>query len=165
MEDQVALLSNLFNKVLSEKNSVHNLVHLRDLPSFRGEGHESAEDFLLKFERVGEANNWDDADRLRHLYLCLEKTALKWHDQNKGIKNWKEIRKQFLATFGKTRVDVDLRGDNSKKLIAENPLNYVFNCLEYLKVSDPHATEETKVNSLFDGLPTHSHSYETHLIQ
>ena len=75
MDPQMQILAELFNKVLADKKPSHKLVHSKDLPTFRGEGHESAEDFLLKFERAGEANEWNEEDKVRHMYSCLEKTA------------------------------------------------------------------------------------------
>lgn len=153
-EPSIKVLTDLFNQVLT-KEKPSKLLHSWDLPSFRGEGHESAEDFLLKFERVGLANKWENDDKLKHMYLCCDRSASKSHDHNKGIKTWNEMKQKFLSTFGKSRVDLDLQGESRKNQVAENPLSYVFTCLEYLEVSNPDATEETKVNALFDGLPNY----------
>ena len=55
--------------------------------------------------------------------------------------------------FGKKKADLDLAGESLRVAANENPLAYVYNVLNYLKVTRPNATEPEKVDKLYDYLP------------
>lgn len=145
MDDVIKLL-----KASTSKN-----VPLRDLPTFSGQSHEDANDFLLKLERCGVAYGWTDAEYLKYMSLTMEKSALRWFDANKTVQTFSEMKKKFLETFGRSQVDYDLLGESGKMAINEDPLAYIFHVLRYVKAISPNATEPEQVNKLFEGLPPH----------
>lgn len=129
-------------------------VHLRDLPTFGWQPHESAEEFILRYERCAVVHNWNDADRLKYMNLACEKSALRWHEANKThLLTFLDLKREFLRAFGKNLFDLDLQNFQRKFSASENPLAYVFRTLDYIMLSNPTATETEKVQRLFDGLP------------
>ena len=60
-------------------------VNSRDLPTFGGQPHEDADEFMLKFEACSTANGWNEGDKKRHIGLACQKNALKWLDANKAL--------------------------------------------------------------------------------
>ena len=150
VDDLAAMLA----KVTKIKNEEPRTLHIKDLPTFSGQGHEDAENFLLKFERIGKVYSWKDTDYVRHMFLALEKNALKWHDANKALTDWADLKKAFLQTFGKSRIDIDLQGPSKLMRATTDPLGYVFDILEQLRATNPSANDTAKVDALFVNLPS-----------
>ena len=98
-------------------------------------------------------------DKVRHYNLSLQKGALKWREQNKTIGACMVAKPELLATFGKTQVDYDLAGLSNYNFASDDPLNFVFQRLSYLKVTNPNLSDADKCNRLFEGLPSHLKSY------
>ena len=129
-------------------------VHLKDLPTFAGQSHESAEEFLLKYENCATVHGWGDADKQKYMALACEKSALRWHEANKAnFASFSDLKKEFLSTFGKNIFDLDLQGYTRRHAAQEDPLAYVFETLEFIRMSNPQASDIEKVQRLFDGLP------------
>ncbi|OQV11559.1 hypothetical protein BV898_14135 [Hypsibius exemplaris] len=96
-------LTTLF-KAVQVKNQ--KTVSLRDLPKFFAALHEDANDFILRLERCGYLHKWSNDDYIRHMYLAVDGiTTLHWHNNHKHITNWDALKKLFLRTFGKSRID------------------------------------------------------------
>lgn len=77
-------------------------VHLRDPRTFGGQPRESAEEFMLRYERCAIVPSWNDDDNLTHMNLACEKSALRWHDGNKThFVTFADLKKEFLKAFGK----------------------------------------------------------------
>ena len=93
--------------------------------------------------------------KLKHLYLAVTKNAMRWHESNKHLHNWADLKADFLNTFLKTRVDFDIVGQSSRLLASEDPVVFVFQVLNVVNTTSPNATEAEKVNRLFAELPIH----------
>jgi hypothetical protein len=149
-------VQDLVNVLTGIQADQSKMVQLRDLPTFGGQSHESAEEFLLKYERCGTVHSWTDADKLKYLNLACEKSALRWHEANKSrFTTWNIFREEFIKAFGKNLFDLDLLGLSRHFAASENPLGYVFEVLDYVLLCNPQATELERVQRLFDGLPMH----------
>lgn len=129
-------------------------VHLRDLPTFGEQPHESAEEFILRYGRCAIVHNWNDSDKLKYMNLSCEDTALRWHEANRAhFATFSNLEKEFLKAFGKNLFDLELQNFTRRFSAADNPLTYVFETLDCILLPNPAATETEKVERLFDGLP------------
>jgi hypothetical protein len=132
-----------FMRKMGKPEGEKRAIPVKELPTFRGEPNENAMEFLIRYERRGELHDWGDAEKLKYLYLTLERNAMDWHRSNLHLKTWKEMKDSFIATFGKNWVDVDFDQKANHKLAIEDPLAYVSRNFES---SDPLAPESAKIN-------------------
>jgi hypothetical protein len=54
-------------------------VRHRDPPIFRGSPEEDVVDWLFRFEQIADYNQWTHEQRFRHIGMCFEGVAGKWH--------------------------------------------------------------------------------------
>ena len=59
----------------------------------------------------------------------------------------------FLSFFGKCKDDFVIEKLSAKKYAIEDPNLFICQVLDYLAVTDPHATEIKKADGLYDALP------------
>ena len=76
---------------------------------------------------------------VRNAHSCLRAFEI---EHPKGYE-FDAIKNSFLRTFGKSWVDYDLQ-ERSKLCVTDDPLGYVFHILQFLRETNPKATEETK---------------------
>jgi hypothetical protein len=144
-----------FIRKMGKPEGEKRAIPVKELPTFRGEPNENAMEFLIRYERRGELHDWGDAEKLKYLYLTLERNAMDWHRSNLHLKTWREMKDSFIATFGKNWVDVDFDQKANHKLAIEDPLAYVSRIVRNFESSDPLAPESAKINKLLTGLPSH----------
>lgn len=101
---------------LIEASSSKN-VPLRDLPTFFGQGHEDADDFLLKLECCSVTYGWSDVEYLIYISLTMGKNVLSCFDANKTVQAFWEMKNKLSETFGRSQVDYDLLGEGGKMAI------------------------------------------------
>jgi hypothetical protein len=126
----------------------------RDLPSFKGKSYEDVQDFLLKYERTGRANNWDDDELKLNLNLALDGSALRYHELLEPSLSWDRMKSQLVKAFGKDRIDYDIANFDHKHIANEDPMGYITQTLRMIEVTLPGAKENEKVFRLIEGLPT-----------
>ena len=139
-----------------QNNQRPRKINPNDIPTFSDQGHEDADDHLLRFERFADFHALDEPEKVRHFSMSLNRNALRWFECNRlQFVNWAGIKSEFTKTFGKSFVDNDLTGRAAGMFVAEKPLDYVFQTLGYLQSTRPNASEAEKSDILFQGLPVY----------
>lgn len=114
-------------------------------------------DFILALENKGKFFAWVDADFVCYLPQCLDGSALQWYSalNRANFTTWNLLKDGLLKTFGRTDIDYDIRGWNANLLPDEDPVSYVTSVIKRMTLSDPGATETSKVTRMWEGLTTH----------
>ena len=108
----------------------NQIVSVKDLPTFGGQGHEDANDFMGQFESCAQVYEWDELLKIKHIKICLIRNAHNWllqyEAKNPPLNNrygyrFDNLKDEFLKTFGKSWIDYDLQ-DKSKLTVIDDPL-------------------------------------------
>lgn len=76
------------------------LLNPRTPNPFHGAPHEDVEDWLVHYDFVAVHNNWDNADKLRHVYFSLIDGARVWCETRAGIlTSWEDFKRPLLETY------------------------------------------------------------------
>ncbi len=151
---QEPTLQSIVQPIVQVQSSLAKPINPRDIPSFSGQSHEDVDDWIQLYSRAGEYYGWTDADFSRHLLLALSKSALEWHAEltRNGALPWPIVKLKMLEHYAKTRIDLDIMGDNERLSFNKDPNVYIDHTLRILRRRNLNASEESKVDALFSGL-------------
>lgn len=126
-------------------------------PVFRGAPEESISEWLLCYEHVASLNNWDQATKVKFLYLALDGDAKKWHTTQilTGAPNTWEEWATLLKTSFTSRHSVEiahLRLQNRTQLPSETPEQYYYDVVQLCARVNPSMTEDDRLRHLMRGL-------------
>ncbi|KAH7982839.1 hypothetical protein HPB52_007400 [Rhipicephalus sanguineus] len=126
-------------------------------PVFRGAPEESISEWLLCYEHVASLNNWDQATKVKFLYLALDGDAKKWHTTQilTGAPNSWEEWATLLKTSFTSRHSVEiayLRLENRTQLPSETPEQYYYDVVQLCARVNPSMTEDDRLRHLMRGL-------------
>ena len=52
----------------------------------------------------------DEEEKIRHFGMTLQRNALRWLHADSHLVEWDDVKRVFLAMFGKSAIDYDLAG-------------------------------------------------------
>ena len=110
------------------------------------------DEFFDKIELCPNAFGWKADEKAPRLRLVLTKNALHWYQNNAQL-GWEDLKKQFLRTFGKNKIDLDIAGESLRTVANEDPGGFVSSVLNYLKLTRPIAGDTEKIDQLYYCLP------------
>lgn len=122
---------------------------------FHGDTFEDAEDWLERFERVAEFNEWNEERRLRNAYFALEDNARTWFENHEAtFVSWDAFRRELLATYPSTdrreRAEAALQARNQRN--NESVAMYVEDMSRLFRRADPNMSEDNKLRHLMRGV-------------
>lgn len=122
---------------------------------FHGDTFEDAEDWLERFERVAEFNEWNGERRLRNAYFALEDSARTWFENHEAtFVSWDAFRRELLATYPSTdrreRAEAALQARNQRN--NESVAMYVEDMSRLFRRADPNMSEDQKLRHLMRGV-------------
>jgi Retrotransposon gag protein len=97
----------LIGDIVREENRVRRKE--REPPLFRGEAHEDAVDWLLRYEEIAHYNEWNVDEQLHNFGIHLEGVARRWYlSLIPAPLNFPDLRARFLVAFKPPNYDIDL---------------------------------------------------------
>ena len=66
------------DKSLKRIQTKIKILSVKDLPTFGGQAHEDANDFMGQFESCAKVHEWDEDLQIKHLTLALVRNARSW---------------------------------------------------------------------------------------
>jgi hypothetical protein len=132
--------------------------HLR-LEPFTGRDNRELVKWLREFEYHAEANNWDDATKLRKFPIHLRDYGLLWFDQNVKRSStppttWRELKSlildDLLSTDHRSYLHTEIR--RRKQAPNESVYNYILVKRDLCLELDDRMSDSDLIEYLFQGL-------------
>ncbi|UYV67845.1 hypothetical protein LAZ67_5002210, partial [Cordylochernes scorpioides] len=156
-EDSVELKEMTVN--IEEATQVGNyfVQHLPRNPSmFSGEDGEDPLTWFKGYKRVAKHNHWDETLCLANVYFYLNRTALKWFENNEEtIRNWEEFTTQLESVFGKSeslRLLAEKKIKIRAQLKGESTEFYIQDVLRLFQEVDLQMSEGDKISHFMKGI-------------
>ena len=127
----------------------------RDPPTFSGLAGEDVVNWLGRFERIAEHNQWAPARRLVQLGMCLEGVAQEWFESLiPPPLTYPVLRAAVLAAFQNPNYEFDIERQIRKRFqgLEEPVMTYCYNVIYLCSKLDPNMQEQVKVNHILRGL-------------
>ena len=128
----------------------------RDPPIFSGSGESDVEDWLLRYERVGASNKWDDQMKLGYVQFYLADIAQLWyHNHEAEIPTWAAFKTSVTDVFGRPTVrklHAEQRLRQRAQQPGENYTGYIEDVLNLCNRVNSAMTEEEKIRHILKGI-------------
>ena len=143
---------NILQGLQQQTNDRRHVIKSSEIPTFSGQSHEDADDFLLRYEHFATHNKLTDPEKVQHMNMALQRNALRWFECCRHVADWVTVKREFLKVFGKSFADYDIAGYTLRMTAIDQPLDHVFRSLSYLQSTRPDASEAEKLDFLFQSL-------------
>ena len=124
-------------------------------PIFSGSAGEDVVNWVGRFERIAELNQWNPARRLVQLGMCLEGVALEWFESLiPPLLSYPALRAAVLAAFQNPNYEFDIERQirNRFQGVEEPVMTYCYNVIYLCSKLDPNMQEQAKVNHILRDL-------------
>lgn len=127
----------------------------REPPVFYGSAGEDVVNWVSRFERISEHNQWNPARRLIQMSICLEGVAQEWFESLiPPPVTYPALRAAVLAAFRNPNYEFDVERQirNRFQGVEEPVMTYCYNVIYLCSKLDPNMPEQAKVNHILRGL-------------
>lgn len=122
---------------------------------YRGAAFEDIEDWLDKYERVAQINQWTEQQKLSHVYFALDDSGRTWYENREAIlTTWNDFRQKITDTFASAD-----RRDRAQQLMElrvqqpnESVTMFAEDMARLFRRADPNMTEDRKLRYLMRGV-------------
>ena len=130
----------------------------KDPPVFRGAADEDVVNWIFRFEQIADYNQWNPDQRLRHIGMCFEGVAEKWHcslmTRVPPPLTFDAFREELLRAFKPVNYEdhLETRLRSRVQGSGESFVDYFHDVLFMCSRIDPTMSERSKIGHLFRGL-------------